>query len=260
MKRLLIFIFLILGVIGFLWTKCSTESIKFFIVARDPSWSPLILLNKEPNVRAFSDELLNAIATQENIEVRIVADKVTNLLSGLDNKNYDGILTSILPAPQFRDKYLISENYLLLGPVLIVRKNSTIASLEQMENKTLGILRGSSIVFEIDKYPSMLIVPFGDPLKGLESLMNNNIDGMIIDILPAYGYTHNFFVEQLKIATPPLTRKGLHLISRNDAPSAQLNTAFNQGLKELKTDGKYNELIQRWDLINLEKIEEILDP
>ena len=122
-----------------------------------------------------------------------------------------------------------------------------------MENKDVGILRGASVIFDVEKYPSILFVVFDDPVKGLDALIKGTIDGVIIDVLPAYTYAHVFYQNKIKIATPPLTKKGIRLITRRDKRSEKLYSAFNQGLEKLKKNGFYDSLLDKWGLFNTEK-------
>ena len=165
---------------------------------------------------------------------RLISFSSQNLFSGLDNEEYDGILTASVPSIEDRAKYLLTDPYFLLGPVLIVRQDSTVKSLDEMENIDVGILRGASVIFDVEKYPSILFVVFDDPVKGLDALIKGTIDGVIIDVLPAYTYAHVFYQNKIKIATPPLTKRGIRLITRRDKRSEKLYSAFNQGLEKLK--------------------------
>lgn len=254
MKRFLLVLVLLL-VSTFVIFKCSTTTFSSsYVIARDPSWEPLSILDKETDMRAFSDELLSAIASQEDLTIHLISVKSSALFSDLDNEDFDGIVTSLIPSPSNMSKYLISDNYFLFGSVLIVRESSTLHSVDQLENKLIGVMRDSSVFSEIQRYPSLIIIPFDSPMAALDSLVRDNIDGVIMDVLPAYFYAKKFYEGQIKIVTNPLTKKGLHLITRNDERSRRLIEAFNRRLKIFKENGKYDELIQRWDLVSPEKL------
>jgi polar amino acid transport system substrate-binding protein len=52
----------------------------------------------------------------------------------------------------------------------------------------------------------------------------------------------------LKVATSPLTDRGLRLAASNKPESLLLVSQFNDGLTKLKESGRYDELIEKWGL------------
>ena len=249
MKRVIGVILAIVLLFGFFIVRCSIIApTKLYVVARDPTWRPLMLLDKEASMTAFTNELLAGIAVEEGIRVDTVSGNSDTLFQGLDNFAYDGILTSLVPSPNNANRYIISDNYFLLGPVVIVKENSTINSITQLNNKTVGVLRGSSNVFEIAQYPTINIISYDSAVDAIENLIKKNIDAVIMDTLPAHSYSMKFYAGEIKVATPPLTKKGIHLITRKDPVSMKLMEAFNEGLKKVREDGTYDELLKRWEL------------
>jgi ABC-type amino acid transport substrate-binding protein len=250
--KLRIFFLLVALVFGWwLISKCRTpvES-KPYLVARDPTWAPLNLYNKSTDLLIFSDQLLNAIASKEDIAINTISIGTDRLITGLDNHEFDAILTSVIPAPNYLYRYAISETYYRMGPVLVVPSSSNVNSISQMENRSVGIMRDSSLVFDFEKIPNLDLVSFDNPVLAIEALTTGKIDGVIMDILPAYSYTNKFYAGQIKIATSPLNQKGLKLIARQDQRGEILVEKFNKGLAEVKADGIYNKLIENWGLVN----------
>lgn len=227
-------------------------------IARDKTWYPIQLYDKERNLMAFTDEMLVAISKLEKIQMELFLVGPDNLFMGLDNEQYDGVLSSLQPNSHNRDQYLFSDPFYKLGPVLIVHEGSTAKSLGDMENKIIGIRTGSSVVFNIEQYPEIIIRSYESPLLGLMDLDKNVIDGVILDALTAYIYTSGLFAKRLKIVGTPLTDIGLRLLTRHSSPD--LIKHFNSGLKQLKVDGTYDQLINKWGLFNTELRAEVKPP
>lgn len=83
---------------------------------------------------------------------------------------------------------------------------------------------------------------------------------MILNVIPAHEYTKNgIYLNQLKIASKPLTNEGLRLIAKNNSESKKLLEQFNEGLKALKKNGTYNQLLLKWGLFDPEKNEKSFD-
>ena len=86
-------------------------------------------------------------------------------------------------------------------------------------------------------------------------MSNKVIDGMILDVIPAYEYTRNgIYRDQLKIVSKPLTNEGLRLIAKNNPESKKLIEHFNEGLKAMKKNDIYSQLLLKWELVDPEKL------
>ncbi len=107
-------------------------------------------------------------------------------------------------------------------------------------------------VLNITEPQKIFFIPYDTASAALENLDRNVIDGVILDALKAYAYTEGFYVGRLKVASFPLTDKGLRLISRKDPKSLLLISRFNKGLEKIRKEGVYSELIEKWDLTNTE--------
>lgn len=253
--KTLVAIFLLLAVLLVFLRGCSTKELwntRPYRIAYDPNWYPLQLYDKQRNLVAFSNELLLAIATNEKMRIEITPLSSENLLTSLDDNHYDAVLSSLSPSSENKGHYLFSNPYYRLGPVLIVNYSSSAKSLADLEGQIIGIRTGSSVVFNLELFPEILIKSYDDILLALLDLDRNNIDGVILDPLTAYVYTTGIFAKKLKIATGPLTDVGLRLITKHNFINKDLVSHFNDGLKALKDDGTYSMLIQKWGLYNPE--------
>lgn len=247
-----------LAIILFMWAYirgCNSEQTlksKVFLVGRDSTWYPLQILGKERYLQAFTDDLLLAIAKEEDLHFQTTEVGTTQLFSGLDIGNFDAILTPVVPNVLNQDYYLFSDPIYRLGPVLIVPKNSTADAMNDMEGKTVGLRTGFTTVFNLKHYPSILFVTYDNMNIALDNLANNRLDGVIVNALSAYSYTEGFYADKLKVVTSPLTTEGIRLVTLRHPLGELLIEAFNEGLKKVKKDGAYLQLLKNWNLTNTE--------
>ena len=217
-------------------------------IAEDKNWFKIHPHDKASSISAFSNQLLGAIAAEQGIQISLYADNITNLQAVLEEGEYDAVLTAITPTNKNLDSFLFSDPIYLLGPVLVVRADADIGDLHQMEGKIVGVMSGSSLLFDVDRYPSLILKTYENPQQALLSLDRDLIDGVLLDFLHAYIYTKGLYAEKLKVVTPPLNDAGLQLITRKTAVGQELINDFNGGLKEIKASGIYDELVRKWDL------------
>lgn len=249
----LVIIILLIGLLGL--RACSGGGMStptVYRIARDGTWGYLQLSEKGRNLLAFSNELLFAIAKQENMQLELFLVSPETLFQGLDRNQYDGVLSAFLPRGAENEKYEKSKPVFLTGPVLIVQDSSPARSLQEMGGKVIGIQTGSSVVFNIEQYPEILLTSYDTPLQALSSLAKNEIDGAILGLIPAYIYTTGFYAGRLKVITRPLTDEGVRLISLRNPHGKKLVEFFNKGLAKVRADGTYDALLAKWGLFNPE--------
>lgn len=97
-----------------------------------------------------------------HFSVQIVRIGSENRLAGLDN-----------------GKYISSNPYYLLGPVLVVSKLSGIKSLNDLKGKTIGLINRSEPIEALEKHSSIRFIyySYNDRFKIIEDVINKVIDG-----------------------------------------------------------------------------------
>lgn len=257
--------YVISGMIGlvvaaaFLWLLIRVFSsgyspgVQTYIVARDNTWYPIDLRGRERNMVGFANDLIQEIGSIEGFRVQVFDVGRNGLIDGLNTGRFDAILSTMEPNIVNRKRYAFSQPFYLIGPVLVVPENSSITSLSDLKGKILGIESSALPSFRIPEAPDVVVIPYDTISKALERLDNNTIDAVFMDVLRAYVFTEGFYRGRLKVATLPLTDRGLRLVALNDLNSLLLISQFDDGLQKLKDSGRYGELIEQWGLIATER-------
>jgi len=223
---------------------------KTYHIARREVVYPVNLTGKERYLSVFSDDVTQAIAHVENIPLDITIVTYSDIYQALENAHFDGVITMRPPSIQNRNRYLLSEPFFVLGPVVVTRKKSTIQSVDDLKNRIVGVPSGSSVANEVQRVPDIYIVTYDTYNIALENLVNNKVDAVVMEAWPAYVYLTGFYSDMLKVATAPINRDGLRLVVRNDPVGEVLLERFNDGLREIRSNGTYKSLIERWSLID----------
>ncbi len=221
---------------------------KQYLVGIDASWHSVDLEGKENNVTAFSTDLLQEIGRVQKIFFsKVTVSSWDNLIPGLKNKHYDAILSSITPYNFNLDTYDFSNVYLPTGPVLIVSTLSSITSLDELKGKEIAVQPGLSGINILEKYPGILIRNYQSVPTALNDILDETVDGALVDSLLAYSYVQELYKGQLKIVTPPLNDAGLRFIMLHGAEKNGIKE-FDAGLEKLKKSGVYDQLLKKWSL------------
>lgn len=229
-----------------LLTACGSGG-KTYRVGIDPSWYPVNMQGKEANVYAFANELLAAIGKEEGVYFERVTTSWDNLIFGLKQGHYEGMLSSMTPRVFLERTYTFSDSFLSIGPVLVVNNNTKVSSLDQMKGKEIAVDSLSSEAVLIDRFPGVIVQYYTSIPQGLNDTIEGYYDGVLLNYLQATSYVRDLYYGKVKIATPPLDDTGLRLLTLN-GENEHLVDVFNRGLEKLRDKGKLDKLLKKWEI------------
>lgn len=244
----LLIILVLLGIMRACFFSSSRSLSSYYLIARNINWNDFHFSGKEPNVQAFAEELILAASKEAHLRVQFVTANPNTLLEDLRANRYDAVFTFMVPNSLNQEIYYFSDPLYLLGSVLVVNENSDVHTLEEMEGKIVGILSESSSIYDVEHYPSVIIVTYENINTALNDLANERIDGVILDSWSAHVNTHGFYANKLKVATIPFTRQGLRLATLVETEEEEFIKSLNDGIERVKASGLYQKLIHKWDL------------
>ncbi len=226
---------------------CLSQKQQVFKIGVDPTWFPLDVINKEPYILAFSNELLQKIAEIKHLQLERITVSWDNLLEGLNTRQYQGILSSLEPYTFNLEKYQFSENFLNTGSVLVMRESATKLEADSLAEKEIAALSQNDEQLLMQKYPDAFIRMYDSLQQALIDLLDGHLDGIFMGYLQAFSYVNDLYYNQLKIMSAPINQEGLKLVTLAKEQT-KLIQLFNEGLNELKSSGEYERLLNKWKL------------
>lgn len=228
---------------------------KIFLIGRESSWYPMELAGKEKNLTAFTNDILSLIAQENDVRLEWYETTSSGLIDGLDNGTYDFILTAMRPNFVNKEKYNFSSLIFEFGPVLLVRQDSTITTLKELHGMTVGINYGFSWANNAQKIPDVnsydiYFSSYGNMSNALDDLINDKIDGVIMQSIPAYNVTQGLYAGKLKVVTPPFSDEGLRIVSVKNSPYANVIKVIDESIEKMRENGTYDSLIAKWNLVD----------
>lgn len=241
MKGKFLFFFLIVLILS----GCSAKKEKALYLGIDSSFYPLGLGLLEKNTYGYTQDLLLEIAEESNIKFFLVQANWDNLLDGLNQKKYSAAFSSRYPYPFEENIFNYSKIILETGPALVLRKDSAFTSLEQMNEKLIGCIRGEGSLLILEKYPNVIVKIYDSIPAVLDDVLNGYLNGAVLEIVKTRSYVNNIYNDKLKIMAS-LTQEGIRLVSlKKDKETIKI---FNQAFKKLQKKGKLARLQKRWGL------------
>lgn len=233
---------LLLAFIPLLILSCELPFSKnYYVVGIQEDLYSLPIKGKEQNVLAFLENLLEELA--KDSKIALVKKKVSKYGQ---NTDCDFMLTfSSTQKFHPRDK-ILSKVILTLSPVLVVRKDGPIQSLDDMDEKILGVQTRSSLIFDKNLPQNIIIKHYTEIREAVEELVNTSIDGLVLEYFQAHTFLKSLYKQELQIIDPPLVEKGFYLLANRQEKEVLKN--LEKSLERLKTKGLYQELLKKWKL------------
>lgn len=245
-------LFFALGV--FLFLRACTPHDLFehdYTIGQDITWRSVSLNGREKNFAAFNSDFLAKVGQLEKIHFHLVSGQTNDLMRDLEKGKIDGLLTSEKPTPQNSTLYYFSDPYYLTGPVLILPSTAPIKGWNDKAQKIIGVQSRSPAIIELEKDPTVQLRLYDDILDALSDLSKRRIDGALFPALAAHVYVSTFYPDSLKVATLPLNKDGVRLMTLKNKDGKKLTEAFDDAFKKLKDDESYVKLLARWGLVNV---------
>jgi polar amino acid transport system substrate-binding protein len=210
----------------------------------DPTWYPIDFGSQTAYVNGLAEDVLLEIATAARKDFIRLKTNSDAILHDLDMGKCDAILTSLSPYNFNTAKYDFSKNFLSLGSVLIVPANAKASSLDDLHGELVGTLVNDPAVMLLQDHPEIILRTYPGIPQLLNAVLEGEVEGALLDRIPAANFIRDLYADKLKIATKPLTDLGLHLLVLKGTHS-DLVRQFDQFVEKNKN---IEPLLKKWQL------------
>lgn len=241
-----IFVCILIFLTPLCFTGCRSQKATYR-VGMDPYFYPLVIHKRTAMLSGFSLELLEEIGRIENVHFVPVPMSWNNLLYGLNKNTYQAALSVLQPYIFNEKKYAFSEAYFSIGLLLLVQQNSKVFSLEDLTNKEIVIPRSPDLLHILEEYPDVFRTFYRSPEDAFNLLIQGKTTGAIIENYIASGFLREPYPGKVTALPPLITNKGMYLLTTS-GKNEKIIKLFNSGLQKLKKEGKYDDLIKKWNL------------
>lgn len=221
----------------------STEK-DVLVFGTNAEFPPFEYLGDDGEPDGFDIALIKAIGEKMGVEVEIQNMEFASLVAATGTK-IDGVIAGLTVTDERKEAVDFSDAYYEAVQYVIVPADSTIATADDLKNKTIGVQLGTTGMFIAEEIEGATVQSYNKAVDAVNDLNNGRVDLVIIDRNPAEvfvskfpdkivaieGAQFGFEAEEYAIALP----KGSELVE-------QVNTA----LAELKADGTFDALVAQY--------------
>lgn len=251
MKKLLLLMMTVIAAVAMLAAGCGggdkKETAKVFRVGTEPTFAPFEFQEEGSKEYAgFDMDLARAIGKQMGYEkVEIVNMGFDALVPALNAGNVDMVAAGMSITPDRQKAVNFSDPYYTSGLIIMVNQdNDTIKSVKDLEGKRIAAQIGTTGDNKARSIADAVVTSFNTNTEAAMELTNNGVDAVINDS-PVVGY----YLAQGGNKTAKTVgdvmeaeKYGLAMKKGND----QLTADVNKALAELKKNGEYDKLYQKW--------------
>jgi len=238
----------LLLVVGLVLLGCSSQkSANTLVVGTAADFAPLEFIDENGNFAGFDIDLMNAIAEKIGYKVKWENADFAGLVASLQTGKYDAVISGMTITASRQEEVDFSRPYFRSDQAVVVQEsNTSILSREDLADKRIGVQLGTTGELLARELVSDKgnVYTYDSPDQAFLDLNTGRLDAVVND-LPVSGY---FLVRNqnlpLKIAFTIETEEYYGIAMKKG--NTELAEKINNALVELKQEGKYAEIYQKW--------------
>jgi len=229
-----------------LWTTGAQAQDRELVVASSATYTPFAFENKDKQIVGFDIDIVNAIAKQQHLKLRIVNTPFSSIFASLNNGDVDLVISGVTINDKRKQSFDFSAPYFDARQLIAVPKNSPVKSLKDLDDKKVAVVSGSTaddvMSREVGK-TSPNIRRFESTPLIISELASGGVDAAIGDNgVIAYRVSQNPGLKTVEDANFPKEYYGI-VVRKGD--KAMLDK-LNAGLAAIRADGTYSQIYKKW--------------
>ena len=207
------------------------------------TFPPYESVDDNNNVVGIDADIAAAVAEKLGMQLEITNMEFDSLIPALNADQIDIIFAGMTITEERKESVDCSDSYATGIQSIIVPENSDIASPDDLAGKKVGVQTGTTgDIYCTDDLGEECVQRFENGVVATQALVNGQIDAVVIDNEPAKAYVAAN--EGLKIVeTAYAVEDYAAAINKGNT---ELLDKVNGALKELKDEGKLDEIIKTY--------------
>lgn len=221
----------------------AAKDTKTIIVGTEPTFPPFEFTENEKDI-GFDIDLTQAICDKIGYKMEVKNLGFDALIPALRSGQIDLIAAGMDATDERKKQVDFTDVYFHGGYSVVVRNDNTdITGFDSLAGQTVGAQVASKAGDHAAEHGATL-KQFDTNSQGWMELEAGTCDAVSIDSAVAMYYLNQGGSAKLKIVGEPIKGRGVAMAVSKDKP--ELRDKVNKALQELKKDGTYAKLYQKW--------------
>ena len=187
-------------------------------------------------------EIAKAIADKMGLELEVKDGAFDAIIAEVVSGKADVGIAGMTATDERKQNVDFSDSYATGTQVIIVKEGSEIKSAADLEGKSIGVQLGTTGDIMATDVKDSKVEQYNKGMDAVQALSQGKIDAVIIDNEPAKFYEKE--VSGLKILDEAFAVEEYAIALKKG--NTELQTKINETLKELKAEGKIDEIIAKY--------------
>lgn len=221
------------------------------ILSTYPKTEPVSFMDGEGKYSGFDADLLAEIEKRSNIKFKItVSPSFRQALETVKEGKADAFIASLSITPARLETYEVSVAYIQANPVMIISKDPAIQKLDDLRDKRVAVLAGSTHekwIRELkgEQADDGSIVRETSTFLTIKAVVQDKADATIGDDLVVALSASRYKDYGLLTATDDSKPKDSYGILMTKGQT-ELKQAVDKAIQEMHEDGTMDRLVQKW--------------
>jgi len=222
-------------------------------VGTDAAYPPFEMVDATTGeIVGFDIDLMNEIAKEAGFQVEYVNVGWDGIFVGLENGDYDAIISAVSITEERKLKYDYSEPYYSISQALLVRKDmeGNVKVLDDLKGLKVGAQIGTTGAIFVSKNPNVTLVNYDDNALAIEALLKGDVDAVVCDHPVAYDYAlvNEAYRDKVVVVNDDLNEGALEpygiVVKKENTAVLDM---INEGLAAVPTK-TVDEIAKKWKL------------
>lgn len=218
-----------------------------YIIATDTAFPPFEFTDASGNFVGIDVDIVDAIAEDQGFEYEMQSLGFDAALAAVQSGQADGVIAGMSITEERKEKFDFSDSYYSADVTMAVAKDSSVKSYEDLNGKTVAVktgTNGSDYAKSIADQYGFTIVEFKDSPTMYQDVIAGNTAACFEDY-PVMAYN----IQQgagLEIPDGMTAAGSDYGFAVKKGENAELLEAFQTGLANIKANGKYQEIVDKY--------------
>ncbi len=221
---------------------------KKFVIAMDTVYAPFEYTDEKGDFVGIDVDILNAVAEDQGFEVEINSLGFDAALAALESGQADGVIAGMSITDERKKKYDFSEGYYETYVSIAAKAGGDIKSIDDIKGKTVAAKTatiGASCVESMKDEYGLTITYFDTTDLMFQDVLTGNSVACFEDYpVMAYGITQGNGFEIIDTVKGEFSAQYGFAVKKGE--NAELLSAFDAGLANIKSSGKYDEICAKY--------------
>lgn len=214
---------------------------KTLYVGTNAEFAPFEYLEKD-KITGFDIELMNALAKEMKVEIKLQNMSFDGLLPALQMKKIDVVIAGMTATPERKKAVLFSKPYFKAKQVIVLKKGEDMKKFEDLVGKNVGVMLGFTGDTVVSDIKGAKVQRFDTTYAAIMALEKGKVDAVVADSEPAKNYIKNY--NDLTIASAKAEEEDYAIAVRKNDKA--LLEEMNKALDKVKANGTYDALLKKY--------------